>query len=238
MHHGQKLKQVNKQSSPSHESKSVAEHFSFLSFYLLIYGLATPEALSLKCYVCSSSTTNEECNKNTQECQAPVDMCMTVVDTLGTVTPATHECTYDLNGPNGNETLNHKFPGVFFLLVSRLCQVHSEAMRQPRHLQQRLLVRGRQRRRQHHQLLQHSRSVQFQRSKVHSHAHVPAAVDRRGVTSAVALKVVAIDTLSGCVTNLGFEHVVIYLYVQERPIKSYLLIRCWHIKTRKTHLQF
>lgn len=39
--------------------------------------------VSLKCYVCSSSTTNEECNKNTQECQVPVDMCMTVIDTLG-----------------------------------------------------------------------------------------------------------------------------------------------------------
>lgn len=72
---------TSQQSSPSHQSKS--EYFSFPSFYLLIYGLATPEALSLKCYVCVSSTTNEECNKNTQECQAPVDMCMTVVDTLG-----------------------------------------------------------------------------------------------------------------------------------------------------------
>lgn len=38
--------------------------------------------LSLKCSVCSSSTTNEECNKNTQECQVPVDMCMTIT-TLG-----------------------------------------------------------------------------------------------------------------------------------------------------------
>lgn len=71
-----------------HESKS--EYFSFLSFYLLVYGLSTPEALSLKCYVCSSTTTNEECNKNTQECQAPVDMCMTVVDTLGTCSDSMH----------------------------------------------------------------------------------------------------------------------------------------------------
>lgn len=40
-------------------------------------------ALSLECYVCSAATTNEECNQNTQKCQAPLDTCMTVVDTLG-----------------------------------------------------------------------------------------------------------------------------------------------------------
>lgn len=38
---------------------------------------------SLKCYVCSSSATNALCNQNNQQCQAPLDTCMTVVDTLG-----------------------------------------------------------------------------------------------------------------------------------------------------------
>lgn len=40
--------------------------------------------LLLSCYVCSSSLSNDECNSSTQECQAPLDACMTVVDTLGT----------------------------------------------------------------------------------------------------------------------------------------------------------
>lgn len=44
---------------------------------------SSPAVLSLQCYVCSSSATNEECNNNTQECQAPLDTCMTTVDTLG-----------------------------------------------------------------------------------------------------------------------------------------------------------
>lgn len=86
------------------------------------------------------------------------------------------------------------FPEIFFFLVHfvfvlRLCQVHSQAMRQPADLQKRLLVCGLKRRRKHHKLLQHSQSVQLQRSQVRSHAHTPAAGDCRGVIDAVALKV-------------------------------------------------
>ncbi|XP_068426020.1 urokinase plasminogen activator surface receptor-like [Clinocottus analis] len=44
-----------------------------------------PPALSLTCYVCTSAVTNDACNNNnvTQECRAPLDICMTVVDILG-----------------------------------------------------------------------------------------------------------------------------------------------------------
>uniref|UniRef100_A0A8C2Q7P2 UPAR/Ly6 domain-containing protein n=1 Tax=Cyprinus carpio TaxID=7962 RepID=A0A8C2Q7P2_CYPCA len=38
---------------------------------------------ALKCYVCGSATTNQECNKSEQDCQAPLDTCMTTVGTLG-----------------------------------------------------------------------------------------------------------------------------------------------------------
>uniref|UniRef100_A0A3B4UV42 Prostate stem cell antigen-like n=1 Tax=Seriola dumerili TaxID=41447 RepID=A0A3B4UV42_SERDU len=54
--------------------------------------LLTSVVLSLECYVCSSSATNEECNRNTQECQTPLDTCMTVVDTLGSVTAIVKQC--------------------------------------------------------------------------------------------------------------------------------------------------
>lgn len=39
--------------------------------------------LSLDCYVCGSSATNDECNNNNQTCQAPLDTCMTTIDILG-----------------------------------------------------------------------------------------------------------------------------------------------------------
>lgn len=146
--------------------------------------------LSLKCYVCSSSTTNEECNKNTQECIAPVDRCMTVVDTLGNYSNAgsLHRRFkwFKLRMKHVPPVLEALHPNFFVL---RLCKVHSEAMRQPVDLQKRLLVCGLKRRRKHHKLLQHSRSVQLQRSQVHSHTHTPAAVDCWGVIYAVALKV-------------------------------------------------
>ncbi|KAM4580264.1 uncharacterized protein PAE49_005183 [Odontesthes bonariensis] len=59
-----------------------------LAFFFL---LVSP-VLSLKCYVCSSSTTNEECNQNSQECQQPLDTCMTIVDTLGVMKAIVKQC--------------------------------------------------------------------------------------------------------------------------------------------------
>ncbi|KAM8826183.1 uncharacterized protein ACB058_019568 isoform 2-T2 [Synchiropus picturatus] len=40
----------------------------------------------------SSSTTNEACNANTQECTPPLDTCMTIVDTLGSATAIVKQC--------------------------------------------------------------------------------------------------------------------------------------------------
>ncbi|XP_056235917.1 ly6/PLAUR domain-containing protein 6B-like [Seriola aureovittata] len=61
-------------------------------FSLVLLSLLFSPVLSLECYVCSSSATNEECNRNTQECQTPLDTCMTVVDTLGSVTAIVKQC--------------------------------------------------------------------------------------------------------------------------------------------------
>ncbi|XP_034467491.1 prostate stem cell antigen-like [Hippoglossus hippoglossus] len=61
-----------------------------LSFVLL--SLLFPPALALECYVCTASTTNEQCNQNTQDCQSPLDTCMTFVDTLGTAKAIVKQC--------------------------------------------------------------------------------------------------------------------------------------------------
>ncbi|MED6249011.1 hypothetical protein ATANTOWER_008157 [Ataeniobius toweri] len=61
-----------------------------LSFVILFF-LFSP-ATSLKCYVCSSSTTNNECNQNSQDCQQPLDTCMTIVDTLGYMKAIVKQC--------------------------------------------------------------------------------------------------------------------------------------------------
>ncbi|XP_060937741.1 lymphocyte antigen 6E-like [Limanda limanda] len=61
-----------------------------LSFVLL--SLLFPSALALSCYVCTNATTNDQCNQNTQECQAPLDTCMTSVDTLGQAKAIVKQC--------------------------------------------------------------------------------------------------------------------------------------------------
>uniref|UniRef100_A0A8C1L2B7 Snake toxin/toxin-like domain-containing protein n=1 Tax=Cyprinus carpio TaxID=7962 RepID=A0A8C1L2B7_CYPCA len=48
---------------------------------------------ALKCYVCGSATTNQECNKSEQDCQAPLDTCMTTVGTLGGFTAISKTCS-------------------------------------------------------------------------------------------------------------------------------------------------
>ncbi|KAK2844335.1 hypothetical protein Q5P01_010994 [Channa striata] len=86
-----------------------------LSLVLLM--LLFSPVLSLKCYVCSSSATNDECNQNSQWCQAPLDTCMTTVDTLGDMKAIVKQCasrttcygaassaSVDANG-NGNSVI-------------------------------------------------------------------------------------------------------------------------------------
>ncbi|XP_043116251.1 ly6/PLAUR domain-containing protein 2-like [Puntigrus tetrazona] len=60
----------------------------------LLFLLLTVHSVNgLKCYVCASATTNQECNKNLQECQSPLDTCMTTVGTLGGVSAIAKTCS-------------------------------------------------------------------------------------------------------------------------------------------------
>ncbi|KAM4633815.1 uncharacterized protein ACJ7VT_021448 [Polymixia lowei] len=59
---------------------------------LLLFSFFLSPVLSLNCYVCSSSPTNEQCNRNNQTCQAPLDTCMTIIDTLGNVKAIVKQC--------------------------------------------------------------------------------------------------------------------------------------------------
>ncbi|XP_027005079.2 prostate stem cell antigen-like [Tachysurus fulvidraco] len=82
---------------------------------LLVFLLTLHSVNSLKCYVCSSTPSNEHCNRNAEECRAPHDTCMTTVDILGEVKAIVKQCSslktcagaagsasLDANG-NGNE---------------------------------------------------------------------------------------------------------------------------------------
>ncbi|KAK2910445.1 hypothetical protein Q8A73_008160 [Channa argus] len=86
-------------------------------FSLVLILLLFSPVISLKCYVCSSSATNDECNQNSQWCQAPLDTCMTTVDTLGAMKAIVKQCasrntcygaasaaSVDANG-NGNSVI-------------------------------------------------------------------------------------------------------------------------------------
>ncbi|XP_035527790.1 ly-6/neurotoxin-like protein 1 [Morone saxatilis] len=59
---------------------------------LVLLSLLVYPVQSLECYVCASSATNEECNNNTQECQALLDTCMTIVDTFGSSKAIVKQC--------------------------------------------------------------------------------------------------------------------------------------------------
>ncbi|KAB5586796.1 hypothetical protein PHYPO_G00005650 [Pangasianodon hypophthalmus] len=60
---------------------------------LLVFLLTVYSVNSLKCYVCSSTPSNEHCNRNAEECQAPLDTCMTTVDILGEVKAIVKQCS-------------------------------------------------------------------------------------------------------------------------------------------------
>ncbi|XP_035018783.1 prostate stem cell antigen [Hippoglossus stenolepis] len=66
-----------------------------LSFVLL--SLLFPPALALKCYMCTASTTNEQCNQNTQDCQSPQDTCVTLVAILGGDKAIVKQCASSAN---------------------------------------------------------------------------------------------------------------------------------------------
>ncbi|KAG7475252.1 hypothetical protein JOB18_028262 [Solea senegalensis] len=59
---------------------------------LALLSLLFTPVLPLECYVCSSSATNDECNQNSQECQTPLDTCMTSVDILGAAKAIVKQC--------------------------------------------------------------------------------------------------------------------------------------------------
>ncbi|XP_016300150.1 ly6/PLAUR domain-containing protein 2-like [Sinocyclocheilus anshuiensis] len=79
--------------SPTH---AVSQRFSSMGTLssLLFLLLTVYSVNALKCYVCGSATSNQECNKNLQDCQAPLDTCMTTVGTQGGFTAIAKTCSY------------------------------------------------------------------------------------------------------------------------------------------------
>ncbi|KAK7887224.1 hypothetical protein WMY93_026845 [Mugilogobius chulae] len=59
---------------------------------LVVFSLCFTSAQALDCYVCSSATTNEACNQNSQQCQAVHDTCMTTVDIAGASKAIVKQC--------------------------------------------------------------------------------------------------------------------------------------------------
>ncbi|KAM8826182.1 uncharacterized protein ACB058_019568 isoform 1-T1 [Synchiropus picturatus] len=74
------------------DTHSGGDQRSEMLLTLALLALLVSPVLPLQCYVCSSSTTNEACNANTQECTPPLDTCMTIVDTLGSATAIVKQC--------------------------------------------------------------------------------------------------------------------------------------------------
>ncbi|XP_048848976.1 lymphocyte antigen 6B-like isoform X2 [Brienomyrus brachyistius] len=62
-----------------------------LLILLLLCWLSSADGLN--CYVCSSTTTNSQCNQNTASCQAPLDTCMNTVVTAGNVMAIVKQCS-------------------------------------------------------------------------------------------------------------------------------------------------
>ncbi|KAL2083900.1 hypothetical protein ACEWY4_019418 [Coilia grayii] len=63
----------------------------FLTGLFLLF-LCVHSAHTLKCYVCSATNTNQQCNQNSQDCNPPLDTCMATVDTLNGVTAIVKQC--------------------------------------------------------------------------------------------------------------------------------------------------
>ncbi|KAG9276540.1 lymphocyte antigen 6E-like [Astyanax mexicanus] len=60
---------------------------------LLFFLLTLHSVNSLKCYVCSSTDSNEYCNSNSEECQAPLDTCMTTLSISGDLKAIVKHCS-------------------------------------------------------------------------------------------------------------------------------------------------
>ncbi|XP_030215289.1 lymphocyte antigen 6D [Gadus morhua] len=62
---------------------------------LLGLGLLTlllPSALPLRCYVCSTAPTNEQCNRNNQTCPPLENRCLTIIDIRGSSRTISKQC--------------------------------------------------------------------------------------------------------------------------------------------------
>ncbi|XP_036441127.1 prostate stem cell antigen-like [Colossoma macropomum] len=60
---------------------------------LLFFFLSVHSVNTLKCYVCSSTVSNEHCNHNSEDCQAPLDTCMTTVSISGDKKAIVKQCS-------------------------------------------------------------------------------------------------------------------------------------------------
>ncbi|XP_052000199.1 lymphocyte antigen 6E-like [Xyrauchen texanus] len=78
--------------SPRVNTLHTSRRMGILSTLLCLL-LTVHSVNALMCYVCGSVTSNDECNKNSQECQAPFDTCMTTVVTLGSVKGIAKYCS-------------------------------------------------------------------------------------------------------------------------------------------------
>ncbi|KAG1940095.1 ly6/PLAUR domain-containing protein 2-like [Pimephales promelas] len=85
-----------KQKHPANFSHTCRQCFSNMeTLSSLLFLLLTVHSVSaLKCYMCGSVTSNQDCNKNSQDCQAPLDTCMTTVGTKGSLTAIVKSCSY------------------------------------------------------------------------------------------------------------------------------------------------
>ncbi|KAK5862559.1 hypothetical protein PBY51_017941 [Eleginops maclovinus] len=77
---------------------------------IVLISVLVPSGLSLTCYVCNSAPTNADCNgsNTTQICVAPLEICMTVVDILGTKKTISKSCASraTCNGAAGSASVD------------------------------------------------------------------------------------------------------------------------------------
>ncbi|XP_076137252.1 prostate stem cell antigen-like [Alosa pseudoharengus] len=59
---------------------------------LLVLFLCVHSVDTLKCYVCSATNSNEQCNQNSQDCNPPLDTCMSTIDTMNGVKAIVKQC--------------------------------------------------------------------------------------------------------------------------------------------------
>ncbi|XP_056618747.1 prostate stem cell antigen-like [Triplophysa dalaica] len=101
------------------------------SLYSLLLILLTIHSVNtLKCYICGSKTTNDECNMNSEDCQAPFDACMTTVAKLGAVKGIVKTCSNSkvCTGAASVASMDNNGNGVqISCCTSRLCNYSGAA---------------------------------------------------------------------------------------------------------------